>query len=100
VTAGSIVTLTAGNVAPLNPGSTVTQVAFYVDSNGDGVLDTGDTRLSGTLTQSAGTWTLGLDTTGWALGTYKLFAQAEDSYGAFSDSAGRDADRAVKKIAM
>jgi hypothetical protein len=39
------VTLTASNVAPLNPGSTVAQVAVYVDSNGDGVLDAGGALL-------------------------------------------------------
>jgi hypothetical protein len=32
-----------------------------------------------------GTWTLTLSTTGWASCTYTLFAQAEDSYGAFGD---------------
>jgi len=85
VPAGGVVTLTAANVAALNPDSTVTQVAFYVDSNGNGVLDAGDTQLTGTLTRSGSTWTLTVDTTGWAHGTYMLFAQAEDSSGAFSD---------------
>jgi hypothetical protein len=85
VAPGSSVTLTASGVTPLNPGSTVTQVAFYVDSNGDGVLDAGDTLL-GTGTQTGtGTWTFTFDTSGWASGTYTLFAQAEDSYGAGSD---------------
>jgi hypothetical protein len=84
-TVNGTVTLTVTNVQALNPGSTVTQVAFYVDSNGDGVLDAGDTQLTGTLTQSGSTWTLTIDTTGWVAGTYRLFAQAEDSYGAFSD---------------
>src|SRR5262249_53419976 len=41
VPAGSSVTLTAANVVALNPGSTVTQVAFYQDSNGDSVLQPG-----------------------------------------------------------
>jgi uncharacterized delta-60 repeat protein len=85
VTARDNLTLTTANVAALNPGSTVTQVAFYADSNGDGVLDAGDAQLTGTLTQSGSTWTLTTDTTGWAAGTYTLFAQAQDSYGAFSD---------------
>ena len=39
VTAGSSVTLTAANVVALNPNSTVTQVALYLDANGDGKLD-------------------------------------------------------------
>jgi uncharacterized delta-60 repeat protein len=85
VTAGSSVALTASNVVPLNPGTTVTQVAFYRDSNHDGLLDAGDVLL-GTVTQSSGgTWSLNFDTTGLAPGTDTLFAQAEDNYGAFSD---------------
>jgi uncharacterized delta-60 repeat protein len=81
------VTLTASGVTALNPGSTVTQVSFYVDSNGDGVLDAGDAQLTGTLTQSAGTWTLTFSTTtaGLVPGAYTLFVQAQDSYGALSD---------------
>jgi uncharacterized delta-60 repeat protein len=85
VTAGSSVTLTAANVVAQNLGSTVPQVTFYVDSNGDGVLDAGDTQLTGTLTQSGSTWTLTIDTIGWAADTYTLFARAKDSYGAFGD---------------
>jgi uncharacterized delta-60 repeat protein len=77
---GSSVTLTA-SVAALNPGSTVTQVAFYYfDSNGNKVtLGT----VTGTQT-SPGVWSFTL-TVNLAPGTYTLFAQAEDSYGAFSD---------------
>jgi uncharacterized delta-60 repeat protein len=85
VTAGSSVTLTAANVAALNPGSTVTQVAFYVDSNGDGVLDAGDALLGYGSQSSTGTWTFTFSTTGWVSGAFILFAQAEDSYGVFSD---------------
>src|SRR5262249_38309282 len=36
VTAGSNVTVTASNIADDNPGAVISQVAFYVDSNGDG----------------------------------------------------------------
>jgi uncharacterized delta-60 repeat protein len=83
--AGSILTLTASGVAPLNPGSTVTQVAFYQDINGDGVLDAGDALLGYGSQGGTGTWTFTFSTAGWAPGAYTLFAQAEDSYGAFSD---------------
>lgn len=83
-TAG-LVALTASGVVPLNPGSTVTDVAFYVDSNGDGVLDAGDAPLGSGTQTGTGTWTCTFSTTGWASGSYTLFAQAEDSYGAFSD---------------
>jgi uncharacterized delta-60 repeat protein len=82
---GSSVTLTASNVVKLNPGSTVTQVAFYADSNGDGVLDSGDALLGFGSQSNTGTWTFTFSTAGWASGSYTLFAQAEDSYSAFSD---------------
>lgn len=84
VTAGSSMTLTV-NITDANPGSTITQVSFYVDGNNNGVLDAGDTLLTGTSTYSSGTWTLTFATTGWALGSYKLFAQAQDSYGVLGD---------------
>jgi hypothetical protein len=82
---GSNVTLTASGVTALNPGTTVTQVAFFVDSNGDGALDAGDTPLGNGTQTSPGTWTYPLDTDGWASGSFTLFAQAEDSEAALSD---------------
>jgi uncharacterized delta-60 repeat protein len=85
VAVGSTVTLTAGNVVAINPGSTVTQVVFFVDSNNGGVLNAGDTLLDYGSQSSSGTWTFTFSTSGWAAASYTLFAQAEDSYGAFSD---------------
>jgi uncharacterized delta-60 repeat protein len=85
VTAGSSVTLTAANITNGNPNSTITQVAFYVDSNGNGVLDSGDTLLGYGTQTSPSIWTLNDSTTGLALGTYTFFAVAEDNYGVFSD---------------
>jgi uncharacterized delta-60 repeat protein len=86
VTAGSSVTLTAANVVAFNPNSTVTQVAFYLDSNGDGILEPGTDTLLGYATQTGpGTWTLTVTTAGLAPGTYTFFAVAEDTYGVFSD---------------
>jgi hypothetical protein len=83
--AGASLTLTAANVVDLDPGSTVTQVAFYQDSNGDGVLESGtDTFLGYGVQTSPGVWTLTFSTAGLTGGTYTLFAQAEDSYGVFS----------------
>jgi len=87
VTAGDPVLLTASNLADANPGSTITQVAFYVDSNGNGVLDSGDTLLVGTTNFSNGSFTLTFSTTGWSAGSKKLFAVAMDNYGLFSDPA-------------
>jgi hypothetical protein len=83
VSAGSSVTLTASNITDGNPNSTIKQVAFYADSNSDGILDAGDTLLGyGTLT--SGGWSFP-STVNLAPGTDTLFAQAEDSYGVFGD---------------
>jgi uncharacterized delta-60 repeat protein len=86
VTSGSNTTLTASNISDRNPGTTVTQVAIYLDSNGDGQLEPGTDRLLGYATQiSPGVWTFT-----WTVspppGTYTLFAQAQDSYGVLGDS--------------
>ncbi len=88
LTAGSPVTLTASNVQALNPGSTITQVAFYMDSNNNGVLDSGDSLLGYGTQTSPGTWTFTF--TFATSGTYKLFARAQDSYGVFSDPLALD----------
>jgi uncharacterized delta-60 repeat protein len=80
--AGTILTLTASGFTDANPGATVTQVTFYLDSNGDGVLDAGDVQIGQT---SSGPWTINYSTAGLAARTYTLFAQAQDSYGALGD---------------
>ena len=87
-TAGSPVTLTASGVQALNPGGTITQVAFYADSNGDGVLDSNDTLLGYGTPTADGTWAFTY--TFSTAGTYKLFAQAKDSYGDLSDPLALD----------
>jgi hypothetical protein len=78
VTAGSSTTLTASNIALADPGSTITQVAFYVQLNGSNTL-----LGYGTQT-SPGVWTFNY-TVSLAPGSYTLLAQAEDSDGVFSD---------------
>jgi uncharacterized delta-60 repeat protein len=89
VAAGGNTTLTA-NVTALNPGSTVTQVAFYSDSNGDGVLDAGDDRL-GFATLSNGVWALNFTVpTTWTSGGHRLFAQAQDGFGVLGDPLALD----------
>src|SRR5205823_3898562 len=85
VTAGNSVTLTASNITDGNPSSTISQVAFYLDSNGDGILETATDALLGYGTQSSGTWTLSFSTADWAAAVDSLFAQAKDNYGLFSD---------------
>lgn len=84
VASGSNVTLTASNIANSN---TITQVAFYLDSNNDSTLEPGTDTLLGYATQtSPGVWTLANSSAfGLTKGTYTLFAQAEDSDGVFGD---------------
>jgi hypothetical protein len=82
VTAIGSVTLTASNLTDTNPGATITQVAFYYLDN------SGNQHLLGYAAQtSPGVWTLSFSPSTFSLtsGTYTLFAQAEDSYGVFSD---------------
>jgi uncharacterized delta-60 repeat protein len=85
VTSGSTTTLTVSGITDVNPNASIPQVAFYLDSNHDGVLETGSDTLIGYATQtSPGLWTLNY-TVNLAAGTYTLFAQAEDNYGLFSN---------------
>jgi uncharacterized delta-60 repeat protein len=80
VTAGSNVTLTASNISDGNAGTTITQVAFYVQVDGTNTL-----LGYGTQT-SPGVWTFTF-TVNLAPGTYTLFAQASDSDGILGDLA-------------
>jgi hypothetical protein len=77
-TTGSLVTLTAANVTTHNAGSTVTQVAFYVQANG------ANTLLGNGTQTGAGNWSFTF-TVSLTSGSYTLIAQAVDSSGAFSD---------------
>jgi PKD repeat protein len=91
VPAGTSVTLTAGNVYDINNnGSSVTQVAFYLDANKDGVLQTGTDTLLGygapsTDPNAGHNWTVTVSTTGLSSGSYKVFARATESDGLVSD---------------
>src|SRR5262249_16680325 len=82
VTSGNSTTLTVSNNIDTNPGATITQVAIYMDSNGDGKLDSGDTLVDYAMQTSPGVWTLTY-TVNLAPGTYTLFAQAQDNYGLY-----------------
>ena len=85
VTAGSSVTLSAATITDSNLNSSITQVAFYVDSTSDGMLEAGTDTFVGYATQtSPGVWTFTFPVN-LSPGTYTLFAQAEDSYGVFGD---------------
>jgi uncharacterized delta-60 repeat protein len=82
VTASGSVMLTASNLTDTNPGATITQVAFYYIDN------SGNQHLLGYAAQtSPGVWTLSFSPSTFSLtsGTDTLLAQAEDSYGVFSD---------------
>jgi len=86
VAAGTDLTFTADNVVALNPHSNVAQVAFYLDSNGDGILQPGIDTLLGYATKTAsGAWTLTVSTGTLTAGTYTLFTQAEDDLLALGD---------------
>jgi hypothetical protein len=88
VTAGSSVTLTDSNISDGDPHSTITQVAIYLDSNGDGKLEPDSDQLLGYASQtSPGMWTLtSTNAFGLTAGTYTLFAQAQDNYGLLGDA--------------
>ena len=87
VTAGSDLTLTTSNITDANPGARITQVAFYQDSNGDGVLEPGTDTLLGYGTQtSPGTWIFTFSTTGLASEAYTFFAVAADNDGVLGDA--------------
>jgi uncharacterized delta-60 repeat protein len=79
VTAGSLATLTASGITDGNPNSTITQVAFYIQMNGVNTL-----LGYGTQT-SPGVWTFAWSTAGLTAGSYTLYAQAQDGYGALGD---------------
>ncbi len=83
VSTGSNTTLTASGITDGNPGSSIIQVAFYLDSDNNGILDTSDTLL-GYGSESAGLWSFDF-TANLTAGSYTLFAQAEDSYGVSGD---------------
>ncbi len=86
VVSGSSTTLTASNITDGNPGATVTQVAIYLDSNGDGKLEPGTDTLLGYATQtSPGVWTFTYTVNLPSGSTYTLFAQAQDSDNVLGD---------------
>jgi len=86
VVAGSLVTLTAGNITTANAGATVTKVAFYyVDANGV------EQFLGYAAPAGGGTWALTF-TASLPPGSYTLLALAVDSTGAVSDPVALNLD--------
>jgi uncharacterized delta-60 repeat protein len=78
-TAGSLATLTVSGITDGNPSSTITQVTcYYIDG-------TGTKQVLGYGTSDGqGNWALSF-TVNLAPGTYTLYVQAQDSYGALGD---------------
>jgi uncharacterized delta-60 repeat protein len=87
VSVGSTLNLVASQIADVNPGASISRVAFYQDSNGDGTLDPAtDTLLGQGVQTSTGVWTLDFTVPStWTPGAYTLFAQAKDSFGVLGD---------------
>ncbi len=94
-TAGAAVTLTASGVSEVispapnlnaNTGTnvlaTVSNVQFFLETNGESGLQADTDRLLGSGTQSGSTWTLNnISTTGLPAGTYTVYAVAVDPAG-------------------
>jgi hypothetical protein len=71
-------TLVAGNVT--EPGGTIANVTFYLETNGIPGLQPDDATL-GTGTQNGNDWSFYFDTTGGGPGTYTVYAVATDTNG-------------------
>ncbi len=85
LTAGTLATLTARSVSDSD--GSVSGVWFYQDSNGDGQWDAADRALGNTATIVAQQASITLNTAGYAPGTYRVFARAQDSSALWSDAA-------------
>jgi len=81
---GQDVTLTAWGGTDAD--GTVTEVRFYLDSNGSGSLDVGTDELLG-VDDVGPDWTAVFSTTGRSAGTYRYFAQAKDNEDLLSSAA-------------
>ena len=81
--AGGNVTLAAQGVSD---DDTVSRVAFYLDQNDDGVLQDGSDTYLGDGSKAGADWKLAVDVSGWADGTYTLFARAQDNASEWSNT--------------
>jgi hypothetical protein len=81
-TNGNTLTLAAQGVSD---DSSVSQVFFYLDTSGDGQLEVGVDQQLGAGTRSGSNWTLNVNASGWADGSYTVFAQAKDNEAATSN---------------
>jgi len=93
VTSGDNLTLSvtgaddSQDVSPPSPSpGSVKEADFYLDTNGNGVLDPSVDTLIGLGTDmGGGVWSLIASTAGWNTGTQTFFARVRDNVGAWSD---------------
>lgn len=74
----------SADVSARTPGSSITEVKFYYDSNRNGVYDSNDTEL-GSGVRSGNDWML-TRTADFELGRVRYFARAKDSNNMWSDA--------------
>ncbi len=79
---GAAVALRAGGIA--DSSGAVTNVSFVLDANNNGQYDAADTVLGSTSSIASGQASITVDTSGWAAGSYRILARAEDSAGVWS----------------
>ncbi len=79
---GNNITFTAVGVADLD--STIAAVRFYRDADGDNVLNTAVDTLLGSDSVATGGYTLTMATSGFTVGTNRVFTQVTDSDGGTS----------------
>ena len=78
------ITLTAHDVG--HPNRLVARIAFYRDTNGDGVWNEGDDDLLGMDEDGSNGWSLSVPTAGWSPGTQTFYARAQDNHGVWSET--------------
>jgi len=83
VTRGDNLTLTILGAADSD--GTVTEAEFYIDTNGNGLIEPGVDTLLGRDTSSAGGWSLITSTAGWNTGMQTYLARVRDNLGAWSN---------------
>ncbi|MHC5033583.1 MAG: bactofilin family protein, partial [Planctomycetota bacterium] len=79
-----LLTITALGVQ--DPDGTVTEVRFYRDANGDGVLQVEMDIFLGNGTSHSPEWDVQTNTTDWSSGTHTLFARAYDDDSAYCEA--------------
>ena len=95
--AGGSITLTAQSV---HDDDTVSRVAFYLDANADGELQADTDTYLGDGLQNGANWGLAVDASGWADGTYTMFAQAQDNDSEWSVQAATQTTIGLREVGV